>query len=231
MALPSGVPELSSSPLALRIFGLTGGIGSGKSTVGRWFRERGVPVIDADQLARDVVAPGTQGLRAIADRFGSGVVAANGELDRKAVAAIVFEDPEARRALNAITHPLVGALFAETTALLDRRGEPLACYEVPLLFEVGLDQMISPIVVVAVPAEVQVERATRRDASTEDEARARIAAQLPLEEKVRRADYVIDNTGSLESTRARAFHVLEAICARFGIDPARYAASADLTRP
>jgi dephospho-CoA kinase len=208
--------------MPLRVFGLTGGIGSGKSTVGRWFRERGLPVLDADQLARDIVAPGTPALAEIAATFGPEMLLPNGTLDRKAVAARVFDDDGARRALNAITHPRVAALFGEKTSALDAAGAPLACYEVPLLFEVGLDRALSPVVVVAVPESVQVERAMRRDASTEDEAKARIAAQLSLDEKVRRADYVIDNTGSLEATRARADEVLDAICARFDIDPGRY---------
>lgn len=208
--------------MALHVFGLTGGIGSGKSTVGRRFAERGLPVLDADQLARDVVAPGTPGLADIVTRFGPEVLLPNGTLDRKAVAARVFDDEGARRALNAITHPRVGQLFAEKTSALDAAGAPLACYEVPLLFEVGLDRVLSPVVVVAVPESVQVERAVRRDGSTEEEATARIRAQLPLDEKVRRADYVIDNTGTLDDVRARADDVLDAICRRDGVDPARY---------
>jgi len=208
--------------MSLRVFGLTGGIGSGKSTVGRRFRERGLPVLDADQLARDVVAKGTPGLAEIVAAFGPSMLLPDGTLDRKAVAARVFDDDGARKTLNAITHPRVGALFAEKTGALDAAGAPLACYEVPLLFEVGLDRILRPVIVVAVPECVQVERATLRDGSTADEATARIRAQLPLEEKVRRADYVIDNTGSLEATLALADDVLDAICARFDVDPGRY---------
>jgi dephospho-CoA kinase len=208
--------------VTLHVFGLTGGIGSGKSTVARRFRERGLPVLDADQLARDVVQPGTPGLAAIVERFGPQVVGADGQLDRKALAAIVFGDEAARRDLNAITHPRVGARFAELTAELDARGEPLACYEVPLLFEGRLADVLRPVVVVAVPVDAQIERAASRDGASREEIAARVRAQLPLDEKVRRADHVIDNSASPEATRAEADRVLDAICATLGIDPARY---------
>jgi dephospho-CoA kinase len=208
--------------VALELFGLTGGIGSGKSTVGRRFRERGVPVLDADQLARDVVAKGTPGLAAVVARFGEDVLAADGTLDRKKLAARVFRDDEERRELNRITHPLVGERFAALTAELSARGEPLACYEVPLLFEVGLDAAFRPVVVVDAPVDVQVERTVLRDGGTREEALARIRAQMPLEEKVRRADYVIVNTGTLAELDARADEVLDAVCTRLGVDPARY---------
>jgi dephospho-CoA kinase len=210
--------------VALHLFGLTGGIGSGKSTVAARFRERGLPVIDADVLAREVVAPGTEGLSAIVARFGD-VRDDAGGLDRKKLAARVFQDDDARRALNAITHPRVAALAADRTRALEARGEPLACYEVPLLFETGLEAALSPVVVVGTPVAVQLQRAAARDSATAAEVEARIRAQMPLEEKIRRADYVIDNAGTREATLARADEVLDAICVRFGVDPARYRAS------
>jgi dephospho-CoA kinase len=208
--------------VTLQLFGLTGGIGSGKSTVGRRFRERGVPVLDADQLAREVVAVGTPGLAAIVDRFGPEMLDAGGALDRKKLAARVFQNDDERRALNRITHPRVGELLAARTAELAARGEPLACYEVPLLFEAGLDAAFRPVVVVDAPVAVQVDRTVARDGGSADDALARIRAQLPLAEKVRRADFVIDNTGSIAELRARADTVLDAVCARLGVDPARY---------
>jgi dephospho-CoA kinase len=207
----------------MRLFGLTGGIGSGKSTVARRFRERGVPVIDADELARDAVATGTEGLRRVAERFGSAVLGPAGELDRKRLAAVVFDDDQARRDLNAIVHPIVAALAAERTRALDEKGEPLACYEVPLLYENRLEGVLSPVVVVFVSPEVQVTRSVARDGSTEAEARARVRAQMPLVEKANKADYVIDNSGTLEETLKRADEVLDEICRSLGIDPARYA--------
>jgi dephospho-CoA kinase len=207
----------------MRLFGLTGGIGSGKSTVARRFHERNLPVIDADELAREAVAVGTEGLRKVVDRFGSEVLYASGELDRRKLAAVVFESDSARRELNAIIHPLVGALAAERTGQLASCGEPLACYEVPLLFESKLETVLAPVVVVFVPEDVQVRRTVSRDACSEEEARARIRAQMPLALKRDRADYVIDNSGSLETTMSQADEVLDAICASLGVDARRYA--------
>lgn len=204
------------------MFGLTGGIGSGKSTVGRRFRARGLPVIDADELAREAVARGSTGLAAIVERFGSGVLGPDGELDRKALASRVFSDDAARGALNAITHPRVAELSAARASALDARGEPLACYEVPLLFEAHLEAVLRPVVVVSAPLEVQIARALARDGGTEADVRARVRAQMPLEEKVRRADHVIDNAGSLDATSDRADAVLDAICGELGIPPERY---------
>jgi dephospho-CoA kinase len=208
--------------VTLQLFGLTGGIGSGKSTVARRFRERGLPVLDADQLARDVVAKGSAGLEEIVARFGAEMLDAEGCLDRKKLAARVFSDDEERRALNRITHPRVGKLLSERADELARRGEPLACYEVPLLFEAGLDAALRPVVVVDAPMATQVERTVARDGGTADEALARIRAQMPLEEKARRADYVIDNTGTLDALRGRADEVLDAVCVRLGVDASRY---------
>ena len=208
--------------MSLHLFGLTGGIGSGKSTVGRRFRARGLPVIDADELAREAVAKGSRGLAEIVERFGDGVLDAHGELDRKKLAARVFADDDARRALNAITHPRVGELSIARTAALDAAGEPLACYEVPLLFEAGLDAALAPVVVVAAPLETQVARAVARDGSSPSDVLARVRAQLPLDEKVRRATFVIDNAGSLEQTLAQADDVLDAICKERQINPSRY---------
>ncbi|HEX4337712.1 MAG TPA: dephospho-CoA kinase [Polyangiaceae bacterium] len=208
--------------MALQLFGLTGGIGSGKSTVARRFRARGLPVLDADQLARDVVAKGTTGLAEIVARFGEGVLDADGSLDRKKLAALVFKDDEARKALNIITHPRVGSLLTKRAEELARRGEPLACYEVPLLFETGLDTVLRPVVVVAAPLDARVERTMVRDAGTEDDVTSRVRAQMPLEEKVRRADYVIDNAGAPEDLVARADEVFESVCERLGVKTARY---------
>lgn len=206
----------------MRLFGLTGGIGSGKSTVARRFRARGLPVIDADELARDAVATGSEGLRRVVERFGSAVLDPDGELDRKGLAAVVFDDDQARRDLNAIVHPIVAALAVERTQALEAKGELLACYEVPLLFENRLESALSPVIVVFVSPEVQVARAVARDGSTEDEARARVRAQMPLDEKAKKADYVIDNSGTIEETLKRADEVLDDICAKLGIDPDEY---------
>jgi dephospho-CoA kinase len=208
--------------MSIHLFGLTGGIGSGKSTVAARFRERGLPVIDADELAREVVAKGTPGLTEIIAFLGPEVLDAEGGLDRKRVAAIVFNDADARRRLNAITHPRVAALAVERSQALEAKGEPLACYEVPLLVEAGLATILRPLVVVTADVGTQLARAMVRDVASEAEISARIAAQMPLEKKAELADFVIDNSGSIEATRARADEVLDAISEQRGIDPSRY---------
>ncbi|APR79427.1 Dephospho-CoA kinase [Minicystis rosea] len=197
--------------MSIRVFGLTGGLASGKSTVAARFRARGLPVIDADLLAREVVEKGSPGLAAVVAAFGDEVLAPDGSLDRAKVAAIVFQDPEKRRTLNGIVHPRIGAATAERIAALDAAGEKLACYEAALLVENGLADAFRPLVVVAVPEDVQVKRAMARDAATEEQARARIAAQHSLAAKVAAADYVIDNGGTREETERRADEVLDEI--------------------
>jgi dephospho-CoA kinase len=214
----------------VHLFGLTGGIASGKSVVAARFRERGLPVIDADALAREVVAPGTDGLREIVAAFGAGVVRPDGSLDRKAVAALVFGDSAKRRALNAITHPRITALTLARSQELASQGHALACYEAALIVENGAADAFRPLVVVTAPLEVQVARAVARDGCTEDDARARIASQTPLDAKVALADFVIENTGTLEELRARADAALDGVCSRLGIDTNRYAARGTIAR-
>jgi len=209
------------STTSIRVFGLTGGLGSGKSTVAAHFRSRGLPVLDADALAREVVAPGSPGLAEIAREFGAGVIH-GGALDRAKLAALVFADPEARQRLERITHPRIQALRDARLGELEARGEPLACYEVPLLFEKGLESGLRPVVVVSVPQALQVERAQRRDRASEAMTRARLGAQLPLSDKAARADHVIDNSGELATTLAAADEVLRRVCEQLGVDPARY---------
>jgi dephospho-CoA kinase len=185
----------------VRVVGLTGGIASGKSTVARAFAALGAEVIDADQVARDVVAPGQPALDDIVRAFGREVLLPDGTLDRKRVAARVFADAEARRALNAITHPRIAAETARRIAEAAARGARLVVYEASLLVENGLHRGFEALVVVSLPPEDQVRRAVERDGMTADEARARLAAQLPLAEKVAAADYVIDNAGGPDETR------------------------------
>ena len=206
----------------MHLFGLTGGIASGKSAVAARLRERGVPVIDADQLAREAVAPGTPGLAAIVERFGSDVLLPDGTLDRKKLASTVFGDEEKRKALNAIVHPQVTTLTFKEASRLRDEGEPLACYEAALIVENGVADAFRPLVVVSAPEEIQVARATARDGSTPEDARARIRAQMPLAEKVAAADFVIENTGSLAELERRTDDVLGEICARLDVDPDIY---------
>lgn len=216
--------------MAALVFGLTGGLGSGKSSVAAHYRELGLPVIDADALARAVVAPGSAGLAEIVREFGPDMVR-DGALDRPRLASVVFAEPAARERLEAITHPRIQARRDELLARLEATGEPLVCYEVPLLFEKALEEGLRPVVVVSVPEALQVERARARDHATEAMVRARIAAQLPLVEKAARADYVIDNSGALATTLAAADEVLRRICTTLGLDPERYLGRARQATP
>ena len=179
-------------------------------------------MIDADELAREVVAPGTAGAAAIGATFGARFLDANGAVDRKALGRLVFSDPEARRRLNAITHPRIAELVRERARALRDAGEPLAGYEAALIVENGTQDLFRPLVVVACPTEVQVARIRARDGLSENEARARVLAQKPLAEKVAVADHVVDAAGSREATDARVDEGLRAICAGAGVDPARY---------
>jgi dephospho-CoA kinase len=203
--------------MAIHLFGLTGGLASGKSTVAARFRALGLPVIDADELARDVVAPGTEGNDAVVQVFGAEVRRPDGSLDRPRLAEIVFGDSQRRKILNSILHPRIGALTAERAMALDARGERLACYEAALLVENGLADAFRPLVVVAAPEDVQIRRAMARDSATEEQARARLAAQLPLAAKIAVADYVIDNQGDRAATERRADEVLQSIRSTLGM--------------
>jgi dephospho-CoA kinase len=194
----------------MKIFGLTGGIASGKTSVAKILEREGVPVIDADQLARDVVAPGSPGLAAVVAAFGD-VLLPNGELDRKKVAAIVFADPDQRMRLNTIVHPLVAQASAARMQALEAAGHPLACYDAALLVERGLADAFRPLVVVAAPRELQRAPLMRRDSLSEAEADARLDAQAPVETKIGVADHVLWNDSDLATLEARTLEVLATI--------------------
>ncbi len=190
------------------VFGLTGGIGSGKSTVAEFFRNAGVPIVDADALARRVVTPGSPGLLALVGLFGPEILLPSGELDRRALAARVFSSDAERELLNGIVHPLVRREAEREFARLSEEGHRVVGYDVPLLFETGQEENFRPVVVVSVPEPAQVARVVRRDGLSEDEAEARVEAQLPLSEKASRADFVIDNSGTLDETERSTLGVL-----------------------
>ncbi|HET7788388.1 MAG TPA: dephospho-CoA kinase [Myxococcales bacterium] len=179
----------------MRIWGLTGNIGSGKSTVGRLLAAAGIPVVDADQVAREVVERGRPALREIASRF-PGVLLPDGSLDRKALAQRVFADTDEREALNQIIHPRIAEEVAARLAALAAAGHRLAVYEAALIVENGLQAGLDGLVVVVAPPEQQVARLRLRDGMSEADARARIAAQLPSAEKVRHATVAIENSGT-----------------------------------
>ncbi|MGA8248294.1 MAG: dephospho-CoA kinase [Nocardioides sp.] len=191
--------------------GLTGGVASGKSTVAALLLDLGAMVVDADALAREVVAPGTPGLAAVVEEFGPSVLAADGGLDRARLGALVFADPARRTALEAIVHPLVRARAAQ----IESTAPPgaVVVHDIPLLVETGQASSFDAVLVVDVPADVQVERAVRERGWSPDEARSRIGAQAAREERLAAATYVIDNTGTFEDLRQRVTEVFELLVA------------------
>ncbi|WP_419994031.1 dephospho-CoA kinase [Streptomyces boninensis] len=194
--------------------GLTGGIGSGKSEVSRLLGSYGAVIIDADKIAREVVAPGTPGLAAVVAEFGEGVLQPDGSLDRPQLGTIVFADPDRRAALNAIVHPLVGARSAE---LEEAAGaDAVTVHDVPLLAENGLAPLYDLVIVVDVAPETQLDRLVRLRGMAADEARARMAAQATREERLAVADIVIDNAGTLEQLRERVAGVWAELVAKAG---------------
>ncbi len=197
------------------VVGLTGGIACGKSTVARMFADLGIPVIDADDLAREVVEPGTPGLARIVEGFGEGVLDMEGRLDRKRLADVVFEDPQARAKLNAILHPLIAAAGAQHINNLQDSAAPYIVYEAALLVETGSYQAFSALVVVSADEAVQRERLVERDHFTVEEADARIASQLPLTEKTAVADHVVVNDTDLDAARSQVALIHENLVSRF----------------
>jgi len=183
------------------VIGLTGGIAAGKSTVAARLAQHGAIIIDADQLARDAVAPGSAGLAAVVERFGSAVLDAHGGLDRAALGAIVFTDAQARAALNAIVHPEVHRLYRERLAAIAAENpDAIVVYDVPLLAEARAADEFALIVVVDAPPEVRLERLVSLRGLPREQAEARIRSQVPDEERRAMADVVIDAGGTLEHT-------------------------------
>ena len=182
----------------MKVIGLTGGIASGKSTAARLLEDLGAPVIDADQLARDAVLPGTEALNAIVASFGTEVLKTDGALDRDALGKRVFAAPEARRVLERIVHPEVRRLALLKLQALKESGARVVFYMAPLLIEAGSDSLCDKIWVVDIDEAAQLRRAMSRDGMSCEEARQRFAAQMPLAEKARRGNVVIDNRGSVE---------------------------------
>jgi dephospho-CoA kinase len=185
--------------------GLTGGVASGKSTVAAILRDLGALVVDADVLAREVVAPGTPGLAAVVAAFGPEVLAPDGSLDRARLGAVVFADPARRADLEQIIHPLVRARAAE----IEAQAPPgtLVVHDIPLLVETGQAEDFDAVIVVDVPEELQVERAVRERGWNAEEARARIAAQADREERRAAATHLVDNSGTTEDLRHRVAEV------------------------
>ena len=195
--------------MALLRVALTGGIATGKSYVRARVAGHGIPTLDADTLARDAVAPGSSGFSDVVARFGEAVVAPDGSLDRKALGAVVFADPRARADLEAIVHPRVREATATWLDRLAIAGESLAIVDIPLLFETGRDRDFDRVIVTSCPRSQQVTRVVERDGLTPAQAEARIDAQLPTDDKVRRADFVIDTGGTFGDTNRQVDRVVE----------------------
>jgi dephospho-CoA kinase len=190
------------------ILGLTGGIATGKSTVTAMLRERGIPVIDADQIAREVVEPGKPAYEAIVRHFGREILLADGQINRKKLGEIVFSDEAERQKLNAIVHPEVRRVMREEAETAERNGAAIVFMDIPLLFESKLQHMVDKIVVVYAPASVQLARMLERDELDEEQAHKRLRAQWPIEQKKQLADFLIDNTGTREETERQVERLL-----------------------
>jgi dephospho-CoA kinase len=195
--------------MALLRVALTGGIATGKSYVRSRLAAHGVPTLDADVLAREAVAPGTTGLAEVAARFGTGVLQPDGSLDRRALGLVVFGDPQARADLEAIVHPLVREATAAWLDRLAAAGESLAVADIPLLYETGRDRDFDRVIVTSCPPSQQVARVVERDGLTPAQAEARIAAQMPTDAKVQKADFVVDTGGTFGDTNRQVDRVVE----------------------
>lgn len=190
-------------PAGIRVIGLTGGIATGKSSIAGFFQEKGAVVIDADQLAREAVEPGSQGLAEVAAAFGGGVLAVDGQLDRRRLGEIVFSDSARRSQLEGILHPEIRRLAEERIAEAARAGHRVLFYMAPLLIEAGVTDRVDEVWVVTVRPEVQLERLMRRDGISRAEAQRIIDSQMPLAEKESCGRIVIDNSGTPEETGRR----------------------------
>ena len=182
------------------ILGITGNIASGKSLIAAAFARKGAALVDADLLAREIVAPGSSVLQRLVEQFGGAILLESGELNRAQLGRLIFADPAARETLNRITHPAIAELAIERLRQLKKTpGLPLVVYEAALLFEAGAEGRVDQVLVVKIDPAVQLQRLMARDGLDEVSARQRIAAQMPQQEKLDRADFVIDNSGTVEA--------------------------------
>ncbi|KRM72886.1 dephospho-CoA kinase [Lacticaseibacillus brantae] len=190
------------------VLGLTGGIATGKSTVGQMFAQAGIPVIDADQIARQIVEPGMPALNEAVAHFGPQILQADGHLNRQVLGQIVFHDPQALAALNAINRPYLRQAITHALTEATATGAPLVVGEIQLLFEANYTEVFDGVAVVVTDAATQLTRLMHRNQLDETEAKARIAAQMALTDKVKLADFVIDNGDGLEATRAQVLALI-----------------------
>ncbi len=196
------------------VIGLTGGPGTGKSTVASMLARRGAAVIEADRLGHQSYAPGTEGWRAVVEAFGQEIVGPDGAIDRRRLGAIVFSDPEKLHRLNAIIHPIIRRLITEQLEKFRREGVRVVVIEAALLFEAGWDDLVDEVWVTVAPTEVAVARYVARTGLPEEEVRRRVAAQLEAAEKARRAHRVIDTSGTLVTVERQVERFWEELTAR-----------------
>jgi len=198
----------------VRVIGLTGGIASGKSTAARTLAELGARIVDADAVAREIVAPGQPALAEIVRTFGRDMLLPDGTLDRKRLGAVIFADADKRRALNAITHPRIAAETQARLSELREAGERVAIYEAALLVENGVHKALDGLIVVVCDEATQLARLSSRDGYAEADARARVAAQAPVADKIAAATWVVDTSGPLTDTKKQLARIWEEILSR-----------------
>lgn len=192
-----------------KVFGLTGNIGTGKSTVAWMFGELGVPVLDSDEIAHEAIAPRGAAWKEIYERYGRAVLASGDAIDRKTLARIVFEDAEERKFLESVVHPHVKGGIGREVARLSKEGHPFVVVEVPLLFEVGWEKEFDAVIVVSCDEESEIRRCREKFGFDREEVLLRLAAQFPLKRKVKAADAVIDNDGPLEETKVQVHRLYQ----------------------
>jgi dephospho-CoA kinase len=185
----------------MRVFGLTGNIGSGKSAVAAMLREAGIPVLDADRISREVTAPGGRAYDAVVQAFGRGIVRDDGSIDRKRLGEIVFADPASRERLEKITHPAIFEAMKEAIAGIEREGHRAAVVEATLIHESGRKGLFEAVITVTCGRETAISRLAARNGMSRSQAEARLRAQMDSDRKAGASDYVIENSGSLDETR------------------------------
>jgi len=191
--------------------GLTGGIATGKTTISNYLKTKGIPVLDADEYARKVVEPGTPGLTDIVNTFGKQVLQSDGSLNRKLLGQIIFNDMTARQKLNDITHPRIQQMMTDELQKLAKGKTPLVILDIPLLLENHNIAGADAIMVVTVPESMQLNRLMQRNNLTKEEAQRRIDAQMPLSEKEKLADFIVDNSGTIANTLTQVDKVIQNI--------------------
>ncbi|MCI8700932.1 MAG: dephospho-CoA kinase [Turicibacter sp.] len=196
------------------VVGLTGGISSGKSTISSWFLQKGIVVLDADQIVKNLQRPNSPLVLKLAEEFGASIVNENGELVRDVLGKIIFYDQEAKERLNAMIHPLVQAKLEEEIERLKKVGEGLVVLDIPLLFESRFEALVDRTVVVYVSPDVQLQRLMKRDQIDREYALAKMNSQMSLDEKRARADYVLINNGTMGQLREQFDHLFEVLWER-----------------